>query len=210
MKNNNFLITVIILTVVALIAVPFYYYVPNSKEEASVSNIPLELGDWKGKDLEIEERVFEILETRNLIMREYESKQGEKVYLYIVYSQDNRKVSHPPELCMEGEGLTVKSKEVIPFVLSQNITIKANKFIIEGSKVRNLVVYWYKAGSAYMTDYLKQQLKVALDRLSFKRTCGALIRISVVLSEEDDQEKKLQLISNFCKELYPYLDKVIP
>jgi len=208
--KNNFVFLVIILVAAMIVSLPLYYFSSDSKNEASVSLMPQEIGRWKGKDLEVEERVYEILETRNLIMREYESNSGEKIYLYIVYSQDNRKVSHPPELCMEGEGMTVRGKELVKIKMPTGSEITANKIIVEKGNIRNLVVYWYKAGSSYMTDYIKQQIKVSLDRLRFKRTCSALIRVSAVLLNKEDERNKLAIIKEFCQQLYPYLDKIIP
>jgi len=208
MKKYNFLITVVILCITALIAVPFYYFVPKEKNIAQVSNLPLQIGEWKGEELEVDELVYKILETKNLIVREYESADGEKVYLYIVYSQENRKVSHPPEVCFEGGGMTVEDKIAVPLEIAKDRIIKVNQFKVEQKNYRNLVIYWYKAGSLYTASYLRQQLKIALNMLRLKNTSGALIRVSTGLS--DNNEADFERMERFCQALYPLLDKTIP
>ena len=204
----NFSITIVILCITALIAIPFYYFVPEVKDIAQVSGLPLQIGEWKGTELEVDELVYKILETRNLVVREYESTSGEKVYLYIVYSQENRKVSHPPEVCFVGGGSTVAEKVTMPLHISTEKNINVNQLTIEQRNLKNLVIYWYKAGSQHTASYLKQQLNIALDMLRLKRTSSALIRVSTELTEEP--EVAFKRMERFCQDLYPLLDKTIP
>ncbi len=209
MKNNkHFIIAILILLAVMVISLPSYLIVPKGRDEAFVSRFPLKVGGWEGRDLEVDERAYEILETRNLILREY-SKGDEKIYLYIIYSQDNRKVSHPPEVCFEGSGVTIVKKDKIRLNSADNRVIPANRLIVEKGGASNIVVYWYKAGDYYTDNYLKQQLKIALARLRFKRTSGALIRLTAEVAP-DHPERALEDIQAFTKEAYPYFQKIIP
>lgn len=209
MKNNKqFVIILSILFVVLFISVPSYLVVPKEKSEAIVAKLPMQIGAWQGKDLPIEERAYEILETKNLILREY-AKGDDKVYLYIIYSQDNRKVSHPPEVCFEGSGVTIVKKDKIPLELADNKRIFANELIVEKAGISNIVVYWYKAGEYYVDNYLKQQLQIALSRLSFKHTSGALIRLSAEVSPANP-ERALENIRSFVKEASAHFFQIIP
>lgn len=209
MKNNKqFIITLCILMATLIISLPSYLLVSKGKAEAQVSNFPLIIGDWKGKDLPMDERSYEILETKNLIIREY-VKGDDKVYLYIIYSQDNRKVSHPPEVCFEGSGITIVKKDKIQIEVANNRKIRANELIVEKAGVSNIVVYWYKAGTYYIDNYLKQQLKIALDRLKFKHTSGALIRISAEIVPSNPN-RALESIRAFAKEASGHFQKIIP
>lgn len=209
MKNKKqFIIVLSILIAVMLISVPSYLIVPKEKSEVLVSKFPMQIGAWQGKDLPIEERAYEILETKNLILREY-AKGEDKVYLYIIYSQDNRKVSHPPEVCFEGSGVTIVKKDKIPLELADNKKIFANELIVEKAGISNIVVYWYKAGEYYIDNYVKQQLHIALSRLSLKHTSGALIRLSAEVSTLDS-ERALENIKSFAKEASSHFSQIIP
>ena len=219
MKNTKqFVIILLILIAVLAISLPSYLIAPKEKGEVLVSKLPMQIGEWKGEDLPIEARAFEIFETKNLILREY-AKGDTKVYLYIIYSQDNRKVSHPPEVCFEGSGITIIKKDKIQMELANNNPtragtragrkILANKLIVEKEGISNVIVYWYKAGDYYIDNYLKQQLRIALSRLQFKRTSGALIRLSAEISPSNP-DRALASIKAFARDASTYFERIIP
>lgn len=206
MASKNFIIVSIILAIVAIVSL--VSYIPARTDITSkvkVSDFPLRVGDWQGKDLTIAEQDYAILETRNLFVREYKNKKGDSVHLYLIYSEDNRKVSHPPEVCFLGSGMTITDKSQTEVADS----IKVVKLLVEKSNVREMVVYWFKAGNLYTDNYLSQQLKVVLDRLLRKRTAGALIRVSAVI-KDDDEKSAMRSISEFSEEIIPLLAKYVP
>lgn len=206
MNNKTFFIVTIILVMAGSLAL--IAYLPARTDIAlktKVTDFPKTIGEWTGTDLPVEENVYEILETRNLFIRDYKNTKGSSVYLYIVYSEDNRKVSHPPEVCLLGSGATVVDKS--PLQLTG--TIKANKLLVEDANSRSIVAYWFKAGSLNTEQYLKQQLKTVLDRVRGKRTSSALIRLSTDI-KNNDQEAALKLIKSFAEQIGPLLTQYVP
>jgi len=206
MKNITFIIVAVILVAVA--GVSMSSYLPARVDIAArikVSDFPMAIGEWTATDIPLSERDYQILETRNLIMRDYKNPQGDSVILYIIYSEDNRKVSHPPEVCYMGSGASIVNKSVVQITDS----IKAIKLVTETPKNEQMVVYWYKAGSLYTDQYLKQQLKVVIDRMMRKRTSGALIRISADV-KDNDQEGALRMLKTFAGQIEPLLQRYIP
>lgn len=209
MRNNKqFAIVLAVLLAALAISVPAYFVVPSAKEEVSVSKLPMQIGAWQGKDLPVDENAYAILETRNLVLREY-ARDADKVYLYIIYSQDNRKVSHPPEVCFEGSGITIVDKEPSLLELADKKQISVNKLRIEKEGISNIVVYWYKAGAYHIDNYFKQQLRIALSTLQFKHTSGALIRLSAEVTPSQP-EKAMEDIRAFAREISPYFEQIIP
>lgn len=170
-----------------------------------VTDFPKEIGEWKSTDIPLSERDYQILETRNLFVRDYKNLNGDSVILYMVYSEDNRKVSHPPEVCFMGSGVSIVDKSSIQISNS----IKATKMIVEKADSRQLVVYWYKAGSLNTDKYLKQQLKIVLDKMFGTRTPGALIRLSTDILEHNVEEA-FELIKSFCFQIEPLLAHYVP
>src|SRR3990167_4372450 len=99
MNNKTFFVVLGVLIVVAGLAL--MAYLPARTDIAlntKVADFPKEIGEWKGTDLPIEENVYQILETRNLFIRDYKNAKGDSVYLYIVYSEGNPKINHPPAI----------------------------------------------------------------------------------------------------------------
>jgi EpsI family protein len=209
MKSKKEFVTVLAVLGLALaISLPAYIIVPTPKETVRVVDFPMKVGQWVGKDLPVDEDAYAILETRNLILREY-ARGGEKVYFYIIYSQDNRKVSHPPEVCFEGSGITVVNKVKAPLELFNGEKIFANELRVEKEGAVNLVLYWYKAGNFYTDNYLKQQMRIALGRLTFKTTSSAMLRLSSEVSQ-DKEDQALASIKVFLKEASKYFPEIIP
>mgnify|MGYP001558733083 FL=1 len=207
MNNKNFIIVLIIL--IAVGAVSFSFYTPTAKEEkneAQMSAFPITIGDWSGEDIKLGERDYEILETRNLIMRQYKNSTGNMVYLYIVYSAGNRKVAHPPEICYTGGGASIIEKNIVPITPD----INADRFIIENNgESGQMVAYWFKSGNLNTPNYFKQQIKIVFDRLFRRPTSGALIRISTDV-KENKKEPAFNLLQKFAAEIEPLLERYVP
>jgi EpsI family protein len=206
MNTKNFYIVIIILIIVGIVS--FLSYLPSRFEtqfDIKMSNFPNSIGEWTAEDIPLDERTYKLLETKNLIMRDYKNPKGETVNLYIVYSKDNRKVSHPPEICLQGGGATVVEKTHI----NVTNTIKANKLIIEKKLSRELAVYWYKVGKINTNVFLSQQLVMAVSNLFGSKTSIAMIRVLTEI-EDEKQEAALNKIKTFCSLIEPLLNKYVP
>ena len=170
-----------------------------------MSDFPKAIGEWTSEDVPLDERTYELLETKNLIMRDYKDSKGGTVNLYIVYSQDNRKVTHPPEICLQGGGGTVVDKTPIQVTDS----IKATKLLIEKAISQELVIYWYKSGNVNTNIFLMQQFKMAIEHLLGKKTSIAMIRVMTTI-ENNRQEEALSRLKSFCSLIEPLLNKYVP
>lgn len=203
MNTKVFILLVSILVAVAIIANMPVKFDPS--KEAQMAQIPKEIGEWKGTDVPLSEHDYQILETKNLVMREYKNDTGDLVYLYIIYSADNRRALHPPEVCYSGGGGTIVQKSVIPLTDD----FKVNKFLVERKGVKHLVVYWFRSTTLNTYSYLKQQSKTVFDRLLGRKTSGSMIRVSADF-KQGKEEATLELIKDFYAQLMPLLDKYVP
>jgi EpsI family protein len=206
MNNRNFIIVTVILLVVSIIG--FKSYLPAKFDTAStirVADFPMQVGEWTATDIPLTQKEYDILETKNLFVRDYKNSKGEVVNLYVIYSEQNRKVSHPPEVCYTGSGATITERSQFQITDS----IRANKLLVEKADSRQLVVYWYKAGKFNTAEYLKQQLKVSTDLTFGRKTSGALIRLSAEI-KGDDESSALTLIKSFCSEIETLIERYVP
>ncbi len=206
MNNRTFIIVAMVMVIIA--AGVIVSYLPSRKDITAtikVADFPKSFGSWKGEDVTLDKSVFEILETTNLFVREYTNNAGQKVGLYIVYSEDNRKVSHPPEVCLMGGGETITDKTVVQ-VTPQ---IKGTRLVIEKAGSKGMFVYWFKAGDSYSPSYLEQQSRVVMGRLMGKRTAGALIRLSTDI-DDAGEKAAYEKLAKFAAEIEPLLRKYVP
>ena len=142
--------------------------------------IPYQIGEWTGKDEVLDERTYEILETRNVLARIYENSKKERVELLLVGSNKDRRVAHPPEVCYTSSHYEVIDSKETSFEIGGN-KIPVREFVAKDQ--RNLehneyVVYVYKIGKRFTTNYYTQQFKFALDRITKQESEVLLIRLS--------------------------------
>ncbi len=204
MKKNNTAATLMLLAVLiisAVLSINLFMRQRTDHDSVDIHTLPLVINGWQGKELAISERDYSILETRNLIFREYD-KEGRKIYLFIVYSETNRSVFHPPEVCLIGAGVAIENKT------SQKMSVKdiefmMNKLDLAEDGRKEVALYVYKAGSFYTDSYYLQQLYFAVNQLLGRRQGGATIRVSATVSgtEEETTAELKGFISDIIKEL---------
>ena len=120
--QNRYLIIIAIMLLTSVF-VHFLSYDTYYEAEAgirAIKNIPLEFGQWQGKDIPLDEQIYEILETRSIINRAYLGKNGKEVLLSIVYYPETKVDFHAPEACLAGRGIQISKSD-------QTITIIPNE-----------------------------------------------------------------------------------
>ncbi len=206
MDTKRFLAVIGLMAVVG--AVSFFAYMPMQFEKGGAvraSVIPLVIGEWQGKDLEMDPRVYAILETDNLIMRDYTNARGEVINVYVIYSQNNRKVAHPPEICLQGGGAMIIDKN------EEQLTpdIKATRLVMEYKNLnRDIGYYWYKSGKEYSNNYVAFQFKMSVERLLRKPTSAAMIRLLTPVKDKENPQASLDMLKAFAAQLQPLIEKL--
>lgn len=206
MGKRTFIIIVIILVIVAIFSITAYLPVKfDSTTAVRIADFPKVIDEWVGQDIPLDKRTYELLETDNLIMRDYTNPQGDVVNLYIIYSQTNRKVSHPPEICLQGDGAVVIDKSSIK--ISPDLT--AAQLILELKDFQQAALYWYKAGSSFTSDYLRQQIAVSVNRMLGKPSSVALIRV-ITQIRNNERALALRRLVAFSEKIEPLLHQYAP
>jgi EpsI family protein len=143
----------------------------------ALDDFPERIGRWQmtarhpaGK------REMELLETGNILSREYRDEQGREVGLALVYDPSgNRKMAHPQEICLTADGMQTLDKRCVEL---GDTGIQAERLLMENDSRRSLFYYWYKAGPHQSGSYVASQLRLAYYGLSGAGGGTALIRIS--------------------------------
>ncbi|MBI4358123.1 MAG: EpsI family protein [Candidatus Omnitrophica bacterium] len=142
--------------------------------------IPFQIGDWAGQDTPVDELTYQILETRNILSRYYRNSKEETVHLLLVGSSKDRRVAHPPEVCYTSSHYAIlESKEGTLEISGNQIPIK--HFVAQDErnpKDEQQVLYLYKVGKRFTTNYYTQQLQFAWDSLTRRETQVLLIRLA--------------------------------
>jgi len=210
MREFNYWIILVLLMVVGSLSWRVYFRAYRQSDSLSIHYFPKVIEDWKSEDIPISDDEKALLETDNVFVRRYTNPKNEEVFLFIVYSQNNRKVSHPPEICYTGGGATILSN-VRDSILSANEELKVDvhRLKVEKGRVAQIFTYWFKVGNSFTSNYWKQQALIAYKSLLGQPSSSALIRISSTVNNGND-EAAIQLIKKFGRLIIPHLQQYLP
>ena len=210
MKNDlKYVLILLFLAFSSSISWLMYFREYRQFDTVDVHSFPKVIGEWRSEDLTISKYDFAIMETKNAVARRYFNDAGEEVSLLIVYSQRNRKVSHPPEICFTGSGVVILSNVIDSFWPFPDVEVKANKILSEQGHSKQITYYWFKVGRHFTPSYWKEQSIIAVSSLLGRHTSNALIRVTADVLDGGELETD-QLIRKFSKAIYPYLTQYLP
>lgn len=188
----------------------FYFKDYMQQDTVNIHTFPKAFGDWLSEELTITDEEYAILETRNALVRKYSTPAGKEVYFFTVYSQNNRKVSHPPEICYTGGGITVLDNKPAEIKLeNKKLTIPARRLLLDQGRYQQVAFYWFKIGDTFTSSYWKQQVQIALNVFSGKNSSSALIRISTVIKNDDEAQADRD-VQEFANLIIPSLFEHLP
>jgi len=212
MKTNNFSYWFILALFLAVGTLSWRVYFKSYVQEdnLSIHHFPKVIDDWTSEDLPISDDEKALLETDNVFVRRYTNTDDEEVFLFIVYSENNRKVSHPPEICYTGGGATILSN--VPDSIqsdSEDLSVDVHRLKIERGRVIQIFAYWFKVGDSFTSSYWKQQSLIAYKSFLGQPASSALIRISSTVKDNNDANAT-KLIKKFGKLIIPHLKLYLP
>jgi EpsI family protein len=194
-------------------------------ERRPFSQLPLQLGDWRGEDRAMERDVLDLLKLTDYVLRVYvpeSARQGSSafdrqvrqeaapVYLYVGYygSQRTGATYHSPKNCLPGGGWVFKSIDPITGLLPGRPDAVVNRVVIEKGLDRQLILYWYQDRGRIVASEYAAKGYLILDATTRNRTDGALVRISTpMLGSEQDA---FAHAAAFVKLAFPALEPHLP
>ncbi len=209
--NKNVITTTIIILLLAFsgyISWNFYFKEYNAADTVNIHLFPKTIGEWESTELVVTEKEKAILETDNVFVRNYLTKSGKKVQLFIVYSQSNRKVSHPPEVCYTGGGISILEKKKTPLQTGET-NFNAIQMLMEQGPNKQYVYYWFKVGDSFTPNYWQQQLLIATKSLLKQPSSSALIRVSAYIGNNGGEKAKKD-VEEFIQLIQPELATYLP
>ncbi len=213
MKKNNFLSIIFLLLLSGLLSWNFYFREYVQRDTVNIHLFPAKIGEWTAKEIPISDYDYSILETRNAFSRLYKDPSGREIQLFIVYSQSNRKVSHPPEICYTGSGATITKKTPVTLDLGPDYgPVTINRVNVDFGREREeveVMYYVFKIGDSFTANYWQQQILIAFKTLLGKPSSSALIRISVYTSPQNMSNTDTTA-QEFLRLIYQPLQQYLP
>lgn len=173
-----------------------------------ILKFPVELDRYASKDVSLDEKTYEILNTRTIFFRQYSRGEEMPIWFLVVYGEEDRQSFHPPEYCYLGSGdVELVSKKVEKVDLDMG-GLEANRLLFKMDRHRQLVYYWYTAGEKMTASYYKQQMFFMMAQLKRKKIGGTLIRISTIVPETESEEDGERRIADFLNLALPKIKEM--
>jgi len=156
---------------------------------------------------ELDERTLTILETRDYVYSRYVGAGVAPVDLCVVFSQDNRKGTHPPDLCLQGsgEGIVAKGDLVVDGVEGRG-QVPCRELLVQSGAKGYYYLYTYKCGGTYTASFWRQQLSIFINGLLKRDASGALVRISTPVETNVGDARRWSI--QFMRQAIPQLEEV--
>ena len=185
-------------------------------ERAAVAEIEIDGRKWVGeRTRELDEQTLRILEYPWYLIRQYRPADDlrPEVEYCVIFSKDNRKGVHPPDLCLEGGGQNITGKGMVVLKDVEGIgEVWCRELVVQSGRRETYFLYTYKCGSQYTTSFWVQQWTIFLNGLLARNASGGLIRVSTSVEPHgtDDLAQARHRAKGVLKGALPKLHRMLP
>ncbi len=182
-------------------------------QRTALADFPRVIEDWRMiSEQSIGKGSMNVLQVDDYFMRTYANRKGDRIDLYIGYftTQKEGKGIHSPRQCLPGAGWTaIEASPMLLAVTDHNPgTIEVNRQLMAKGDQRELFLFWYQGrGRSYADEYLNK-LYLIWDGLTQRRTDGALVRVSSMVTSTP--AKAMETQTAFIRLIFPLLPAYIP
>jgi EpsI family protein len=179
---------------------------------ASLASIPMDLGDWAGRDEPVRADIVERAQTTEYLNRVYESRKhpGLRLTLWINYSRNGTNLRHTPEICLPSGGWTkVESQtRVLDVPTPGGRPMPVTRL---GYNQRELVLhvgFWYYIFGEGKLENLVRKLPITSRSSHGRTTRGSSMTVEIFYPGELDPEG--DGLQDFARALLSALEPVLP
>ncbi len=168
---------------------------PPSSEGVTLGDFPFVVGDFSGTDIPVEQSVKDILETPNVLMRNYVGRDGAHITVAIVYYEQYQVYFHMPEGCMTGQGSVIVASERVNVgtLEEEKEPLIANKLVLKQTEGNEHVFYFFIAGDLITASYPRMRLHLMMEHVKRRPTGAALVRFSTRTNGVSDEDSLTRL-----------------
>ena len=170
--------------------------------ETKLETLPMQLGNWKGEDTELDTRIFRKIGAEDVVSRLYRDPLGKEVTLHgAVFGEFVRGVPHSPTVCYPGNGWTkIEQKDVdIEIPNEPAISARAITYDMEGRRI--LVMFWYQLDDQIFRD--NAGLEEARRALRERKEWPAILKVLLQTSVNNPERAEARLVE-FASTLYKW------
>ena len=172
-----------------------------------------QIGNWqKAAAFPLDPIIIEELKLDDYVFQTYSRNRSEGVNLYVGYYYSSVKVgaAHDPMVCFPGQGWHVSESERqrLEFQDNQPYQLNYSSLVAEKEGKKELVFYWYQAGSESAAGPFMQKLMLLRSKFLGNSENNAFVRVSTSLNDGNMGEGQKRLFS-FVQDFYPVFVKYV-
>jgi len=177
----------------------------------SLIYFPFKIGEWKGVEKANSNYVMTTLGADDILLREYENINGDRMELYFSYydyitsiHDKPAKMPHAPQVCWIGKGWVFKDlgDERLGFkVNGKTVNVKYKKILAEKQDKEVLLFYFFKLNDHYAVNWPRIRIYAFIDSILKHKNSTLTLQLSAVVDRRGSEYKE--------KEMKDFLAKVI-
>lgn len=198
-----------LMSVIILLALGGYLHLFKPKPvhlKASLYGLPSTIGEWKDAGMGDDVKPLSIPGADFEIARVYRNASGREVKLQITYFESQ---AHDKKLIYYKFKMLSDNSEEISIQNDSKDTIRINKTLFRDSAHDSLILYWFDLNGRIVANNYKAKFITAIDGLIHKRTNGAIIIISTILTNPDEMQSAFNDEVEFVQKILPILDNYL-
>ena len=160
---------------------------------------------WSSTDFNLSEVELNVLETRDYLARSYTDGAGRPVDVAIVFSEDNRKGTHPPDICLQGAGSVIEQRHDRVIDLAAGGKLPIREMVSRSGNQRTYFAWFYKSGDNFTGSFYRQQVSLIWNGLLGRNTSGALIRYAVPVDAGDGVDAARKRVDGLIAVTFPHI-----
>jgi len=180
----------------------------------SLEAFPVNVGAWSGQYDRIKDIYLEALDLTDYVIADYVDTQHRKVNFYAAYyaSQRAGESAHSPQSCLPGGGWKINkiSQQKIDHALPGSAPLNVNRVQIQMGESRILVYYWFQQRGRVITNEYLVKWYLLVDGLQRNRTDGALVRLTTMISPDEEWAAGDERLADFVRDAAPLLKEYVP
>jgi hypothetical protein len=177
-----------------------------------LASIPLDLGNWVGRDEPVDPDLIERAQTTEYLNRTYASRThaGLSLRLWINYSRYGNNLRHTPKICLPSVGwneIESQTRDLsVPISLDQSILITRLGYG-RGELVEHVGFWYYIFGEGKLENYVRR-LPITSRSSHGRTTRGSSMTVEVFYPGEHDPDG--DGLREFACELIKVLERILP
>ncbi len=133
-----------------------YARISHLAQTAPLERIPLDIGTWKGEELQIDESVRKALTYDRAILRIYRGQYGQQIEVWVIFWEASSSIYgyHHPDRCFPARGYaaTLKSRRGLDLGDGRELPVTIRHFERDQDRAKRIVTYWTQEGKKVLSD----------------------------------------------------------